>query len=118
MALTRIGLAMTTRPTKDDNNRTIALVLPVASMSSSGLSFVANCNSGWVRDRSSPNPGFCLSPRCSAGAGGMIRLRTVNAGQTKQVDLGKPPYGHAKSSQLFFDARHRDRVGEEALEAQ
>ena len=46
MARTRIGLAMTTRPTKGKSTRTIALVLPVASMtiSSSGLSFLANRN--------------------------------------------------------------------------
>ena len=46
MARTRIGLAMTTRPTKGESKRTITFVLPVASMmiSSSGLSVLANCN--------------------------------------------------------------------------
>ena len=46
IARTRIGLAMTTRSTKGESNRTIELVLPVASItiSSSSFSFLANCN--------------------------------------------------------------------------
>ena len=51
-ARTRIGLAMTTRPTNGESNRTIALVVSVSSMmiSSSGVSLVANCN-GRLRSR-------------------------------------------------------------------
>ena len=46
IARTRIGLETTTLPTKGDSSRTMALVLPVASMTipSLDLSFVANCN--------------------------------------------------------------------------